>query len=208
MLSQTALALRKYFPSFRKIVFLAILYALLSFAYSAIGFLHPQVPPHYHEYAGFRLLTEIVGHFSFGFVAAVPLFDLRLALLTGAGAVLIDSDHLLSDLNFNVGGRPDHSLLFIVVSTTIMLLAASRYGTFRKDFLAKFAFVASIVLFSHISYDIFAGGGSSFQLLIPFSFEEFTFPFQDWIVFEAIAIVISSCGYLYSRQLRERGGLG
>lgn len=108
MIAETTIALRRYLPSFKKLSLIAIFYAVLSFAYSTIGFLHPQIAPHYHEYIGLRLVTEILGHFSFGFIAAIPLLDLQMALLTGTGAVLIDSDHFLSALNFDVSGRPDH----------------------------------------------------------------------------------------------------
>lgn len=203
LLAETAIALRRHLPGFRKLLFLAIFYAVLAFAYSTIGFLHPQIAPHYNEYNGLRLVTEIVGHFSFGFIAAMPLLDLQLALLTGTGAVVIDSDHILSSFGFNISGRPDHSFLFIFVSAAILFLMAKRYGGFTKSFLAKFAYFAPIVLFSHIAFDIFAGG-PQFQLFIPFSFETFTLPNRYWIVFEALALLLSCLGYLSSLRWKSR----
>ena len=203
MLNETAVALRKHIPRFKKLIFLAISYTALAFAYSTIGFLHPQVAPHYNEYNGLRLLIEIAGHFSFGLIAAIPLLDIQLALLTGTGAVLIDSDHILSSLGFNISGRPDHSFLFILVSAAFLLLIAKRYGGFNRGFLAKLAYLAPIVLFSHIAFEIFAGG-HQFQLLIPFSFDSFTLPYHDWMVFEAISLVLSCLGYFSSLRWKVR----
>lgn len=203
MLAETAVALRRNLPSFKKLFFLTVFYAALAFAYSSIGFLHPQVAPHYNEYNGLRLVTEIAGHFSFGIIAAIPLLDIQLALLTGTWAVLIDSDHMLSSLGFNISGRPDHSFLFILVSAVFLFLIAKRYGGFTISFLTKFAYLAPIVLFSHIAFDIFAGG-PQFQLLIPFSFQSFTLPYHDWMLFEAIALVLSCLGYFSSLRWKVR----
>ncbi|MGI0090118.1 MAG: hypothetical protein ACREBS_00270 [Nitrososphaerales archaeon] len=195
--------LRKYLPNLKKIALLAIFYAGLSFAYSMIGFLHPEIGSHYHEYLAPRLLIEIAGHFSFGFIAAIPFLDLELSLLIAAGAVLIDTDHILSALNLNVSGRPDHSFFFVFVSAAILIWMAVRFG-FVKSFLIKMLYFAPVVVFSHISYDIFTAPGSSFQLLIPFSFESLTLPYYYWIIFETAALILSYTAHLSSRRWGQR----
>src|ERR1700731_1326640 len=96
---------------------IALFYTGLSLIYSLVGFLYYQPGSHYHEYQLGKLAIEIGGHYLFGFLAALPLLDLDLALLTGGLAILIDVDHVLSALGFNVSGRPDHSILFLIVST-------------------------------------------------------------------------------------------
>ena len=197
---------QKYLPNFRKAVLLALFYAGLAFAYSFIGFLHPEIGSHYHEYVPPKLVIEIVGHFTFGFIAALPFFDIEISFLTGAAAVLIDTDHILSALDLNITGRPDHSFLFFAVSAVVLIYFAKRLHL-PRNFMTKLAFFAPVVLFSHISYDIFSGTGSSFQLLIPFSFETFDLPYYDWIVFEAAALSLSLIGYLYVRKKEKKSYL-
>ncbi|MDG6924137.1 MAG: hypothetical protein JRN67_12705 [Nitrososphaerota archaeon] len=193
-------ALQRYLPDFQKLVLLALLYAAIALGYSFIGFLHPQFGSHYHEYSFPNLIVEISGHFVFGFVAAIPFLDLGISLLAGAAAVLIDADHVLSALNYNVSGRPDHSFLFILVSMAILILMA-RLGNLSESFQVKLSLLAPVILFAHISFDIFiAGGDTSFQLLIPFSFAFQTFPFYYWVLFETAALLLSLIGYFMCRR--------
>lgn len=196
------LTFQKHLPHFRKIVLLALFYAALAFAYSSIGFLHPEVS-HFHEYSSYKFSVEIAGHFLFGFIAGIPFLDLELALLTGAGAVFIDTDHILSALNFQVSGRPDHSFLFIVVAGMILFYVVQR-SRLPRDFVVKFAYFAPVAVFSHIAYDIFAvpiGSSSSFDFFVPFSFQIITMPYIYWIVFEAVAMALSFAGYLTARHI-------
>jgi hypothetical protein len=195
--------LHRYLPHLKKIGLLAIFYAGLAFLYSAIGFLHPEIS-HFHEYTTSKLALEVFGHFAFGFAASIPFFDLELSLLTGAAAVFIDTDHILSAIGFDVSGRPDHSFLFVAVSAIILFYVAQRSDEFSKNFLIKFSFFAPVVVFSHIAYDIFAvpmGSSSSFQLFIPFSYASVTLQYNYWIVFEALALVFSFTGYVLAKLL-------
>jgi hypothetical protein len=197
-LAEVRKIIQKHLPHLKKIILLALFYAALAFLYSSIGFLHPEVS-HFYEYTGSRLFVEIFGHFAFGFIASLPFWDLEISLLTGAAAVLIDADHILSALNLNVSGRPDHSFFFVFVSAMILFYVVQRSNKFSKSFLIKFAFFAPVVVFSHISYDIFAvplGSSSTFQLFIPFSFAEVTLPYNYWILFEVAALIFSFAGYL------------
>jgi hypothetical protein len=172
------------------ILTIALFYTGLSLFYSLIGFLYYQPGSHYHEYQLGKLAIEIGGHYLFGFLAALPLLDLDLALLTGALAILIDVDHVLSALGFNISGRPDHSILFLIVSTAFITYISVRMGVPQKLF-TKLAFVGAIALFAHLSYDVFAQSGTTFQLFIPFSYQEVAISDYSWIVFEAVAILVA-----------------
>ncbi len=180
---------------FAAVVLIACFYVGLSFVYSLIGFIHIEVGVHYHEYSPTKLIIEVTGHFLFGFIASLPLLDFDLSLLTGSLAILIDADHIMDALGFDVSGRPDHSFLYIIVSAAILVYLARRLGI-RKKVLIKILFVAPITLFSHLAYDIFASTGTNFPLLIPFSFQEVYFDISFWIVFESIAFLIAILGYL------------
>ncbi len=183
---------------------IALFYTALSLTYSLIGFVYYQPGSHYHEYRLGKLAIEIGGHYLFGFLAALPLLDLDLALLTGALAILIDVDHILSALGFNVSGRPDHSLLFLMVSTAFIAYIAVRLRVSTRLWI-KLVFVGAIALFAHLAYDVFAQSGSTFQLFIPFSFQEIAVPDYSWIIFEAAALFTSTIAlYLSSRIKEER----
>ena len=179
-------------------VAIALFYTVLSFSYSFVGFLHYQPGSHFHEYAFAKLAIEIGGHFIFGFAAAIPLLDFGVAILAGSLAVLLDSDHILSALNFPVSGRPDHSLLFMLVSTLLILYLGSRMRLSR-NLILKLVFVGPVTLLAHISYDVFAASGSTFQLLIPFDFAQIYLPYYAWAVFEAAALLLSFLGLYLSR---------
>jgi membrane-bound metal-dependent hydrolase YbcI (DUF457 family) len=179
---------------------IAVFYTGLSLFYSLVGFLYYQPGSHYHEYQLGKLAIEIGGHYLFGFLAALLLLDLDLALLTGGLAILIDVDHVLSALGFNVSGRPDHSILFLIVSTAFIAYISVRKGVSQKLF-TKLAFVGAIALFAHLAYDIFAQSGTTFQLFIPFSYQEVAVPDYSWILFEAGAILIAGfASYLTGRK--------
>ena len=183
---------------FKMMVLIAIFYASLSFLYSFIGFLHYQPGNPYQEFALDKLIVEIGGHFVFGFIAALPLKELRISILTGSLAVLIDVDHLLSIMNFDVSGRPDHSILYATIAAVLMFYVG-RELKFSKDLFAKFIFVAPVSMLAHISYDILVSPGTTFQFLIPFSFQQFEPPHFTWTLFEVAALLLSLVGLYFSR---------
>ena len=185
------------------ILTIALFYTGLSLLYSLVGFLYYQPGSHYHEYQLGKLAIEIGGHYLFGFLAALPLLDLDLALLTGALAILIDVDHILSALGFNVSGRPDHSIVFLIVSTAFIGYVSVRMHVSSK-LLTKLTFVGVIALLAHLSYDVFAQSGSTFQLFIPFSFQEIAVPDYSWIILEAAAIITSLVALYLSSRIRDR----
>lgn len=185
------------------ILTIALFYTVLSLAYSSVGFLYYQPGSHYHEYRFGLLAIEIGGHYLFGFLAALPLLDLDLALLTGSLAILIDVDHIFSALGFNVSGRPDHSILFLIVSTAFIIYLAVRMRVSQK-LLTKLAFVGAIALLAHLAYDVFAQSGSTFQLFIPFSYEEIAVPDYSWILFEVAAIFTAIFAPYLANKQRSR----
>jgi hypothetical protein len=185
------------------LILLALFYAALSFAYSLTGFLHFEPASHVHEYSPSKLAIEVLGHFAFGFLASLPLFDFDLSLLTGSLAVLIDSDHILTALGFPVVGRPDHSILYAVVSL-IALVAIGRKLNLPKQVLVKLAFVAPITVLSHIAYDVFASTGPTFPLFVPFDFGEIYIPYEFSYLLEALAFLLALLGYFVSRKYSSR----
>jgi hypothetical protein len=165
---------------------LALLYCILSIAWSLTGFVSPSPPVHYHEYSLTSLAMEILGHLLFGVVAGLATRQVRSAALCGIEAVLIDSDHVLSALNLPVMARLSHSIPFAVIITVVFLLFPQRL--IHRKTLAMVT-VASIL--THMSYDIYAGNGQ-FPLMAPFSFQFYNFPYYYWPIFELGAILLST----------------
>lgn len=128
-------------------------------------------------------------------------------MLTTAFAILIDVDHILSALGFDVSGRPDHSILYAALSSVFIVYLAIKLNV-SKGSTIKLAFVGAVTVLAHVSYDVFASNGSSFQPFIPFSFVTIDFAFSTWIVFEAAAIVLAVLATLiakvYSRESQRR----
>jgi hypothetical protein len=191
---------------FKKAVVISLIFLVFSFVYSFIGFLHVEPAVHVHEYSPSKLAIEIAGHFTFGFLAGLLMFDVILALLVGASAVLIDSDHILAALDYNVSGRPDHSFLFSSISVLVFVLAARKLNVTDRVFY-KIMFIAPVVILSHISYDVFAAssqGASSFPLLVPFDFSGYYLSPPFWAILEVAAGLLSFLAYWTSRRLARR----
>lgn len=182
----------------------AALFTAFAFAFSLLGFLHPEPPAHFHEYAPPKLALELAGHFIFGFAAALPLLDPEVCLLFGSMAVLIDIDHLLAALGFGVSGRPDHSFAFAALACLVFPYAALRLGAGRRR-ARMLAFSGFVVLLSHISYDTFSStyidnsGTNSFPLLLPFSFASFSIQGALWPLLEGLALLLSAAALAMTR---------
>lgn len=187
-----------------------IVYVALSFGLSFMGFLAPEPPVALREHISTDLLVELGGHFLFGAVAAIPFLDVDLIFLSGVFAMLIDSDHVLDALGFYVSGRPDHSFFYAVLSGLVLYYLARRLnlGGERQ---VKFAFLGAVVVFAHISYDIFAsyvliiGKGYYFPLFDPFNFATVSLSFDYWIVFEVAGLGAALCGLYASRRIKGKG---
>ena len=221
-------SLKNLWTKLRFVIILSVCYTAISFGYSFIGFAIRQPTVHFHEYTPSRFFLEVGGHFAFGVIAALPLMDISLMLLAGAMAVGIDSDHILGALNLSISGRPDHSFLYAIISAFFLVLIAKRVvpnGAVngkkgqerdkkrgRKEIMIrKILLVPPITLLAHISFDIFAayrifpsvppGGGASFPLFVPFSFQTVQFGYSAWIWFEITALVIAVVGYFWSGRV-------
>jgi hypothetical protein len=179
-----------------QIAALSLLYSAISFLWSSVGFISPTPPVHYHEYALPSIMIEILGHALFGVAAGIGTRRVTLALLCGADAVLIDSDHLLAALNLPVLGRLSHSFPFAVVISLILLAVPQRFVPRRALVLVT---IASIL--SHLSYDVFAGNGQ-FPILAPLSFQSVTFPGFSWPILELAAVSAGVLAFLWKGEAR------
>jgi len=181
----------------QRLVILSVTFALSSFGYSFFAFVSREPVIHFQEYSQTSFLQEVGGHIAFGMIAAAPLFDAELILLTGILAIVIDVDHVLAALNLATNGRPSHSFLFIPLACLVAACVARRLGEPERR-CAIVALLPSVAFFAHISYDIFAAyavfgeTGASFPLFAPFSFSLINFPFWAWIEFQAAAIFIAT----------------
>jgi hypothetical protein len=188
----------------RKIALFCGAYLAIAATYSLVALLHYQPVSSLPEYTYSSFALEILGHFAFGTIAALPLLDLDFALIGGACAVLIDSDHILDALNLGVSGRPDHSIMFAFVSAALLFLVARKMN-FSRLRQIKTIFLGPMIVLAHISYDIlYARGPSTFQLFIPFNFQEVTLPYSDWYILLFEAIMVSAVAYLVSRWIAAR----
>ncbi len=178
---------------------LAFFYASMSFLWSALGFLSPVPPVHFHEYAFPALVTEVGGHVLFGVLAALPTMDAGLVLLAGGESILIDSDHLLLALGYPVAGRLAHSVFFAAFAASVLAYLAMRSGRpWRGVFFVTLSSVAA-----HLSYDVFAGNGF-FYILAPMSFASFEFPLWTWLPLLALGFALAYFG----RPGRRSSGRG
>ncbi len=190
----------------RPIVILSIIYIVLSFTYSSLGFLHGQIHGSGSEYTIAFLIPEISGHILFAVVAVAPFLDLELAILASVVAVFIDMDHLLgifTKLPFI--GRPNHSILFILLAVAVLTYFSGRMRL-GPTFQIKVAFVIPAAVLSHISYDIlaayviFGGGAFTFPIFYPFSYVPIAFPLYSFVLFEAAAFALAAFGALLLRR--------
>ena len=196
-----------------RLIELAVWFTGVAFAFSLLGFVHPEPAAHFHEYAPPKLAVEVAGHFLFGFVAALPFLDLDMCLLLGSMAVLIDIDHLLASIGFGVSGRPDHSVAFAALASLAVPYVALRLGIGREK-ARRLALVGFVVVMSHIAYDTFSSeyidttSTNSFPLLAPLSFGQVSVPGTWWPLLEAGALLMSLAASLLSRRGRagRKGG--
>ena len=134
-------------------------------------------------------LEHILGHALFGMIAGAISLSLRYVFLTGAFAVLIDSDHLLQFFDIEMISRMVHSIPFALIIALIMLFI---FG--KRDYrLASISFAAII---SHIAFDVFLAqqifpdSTSGFPLFSPFTVEFIQLGGLDWLYLQIVAIGI------------------
>ncbi len=182
---------------------------MLSFAYSALGFLHGLPHGNGSEYTISFLIPEIGGHILFAVVAILPFLDVQLIFLSAVVAVFIDMDHLLGIFTtLPFVGRPNHSLLFTLVSASILVYATRRMNLSQTSQI-KVAFVVPVAILSHLSfdvlaaYDIFGGGSYAFPLFYPFSSTLIAFPLYSFVILEAAAFGVAIIGSLIVKRYKK-----
>ncbi len=198
------------------IVVAPAIFGAMGFLYSLIGLAgHPNA---LISLEPFRSLTvqEIGGHVSFGFLAALPSRNLKLALICGLMAITIDTDHILNAMRIPVEGRIDHSIPFAIISPiAIGFLAArldlgqpKRNGSKNAFTTARLVpsgpifwkfFVLTLAAFmAHIAYDTILDDHALFPILAPFSFNLVMIPRAYGLVIEAAAGLLT---YVSFRRL-------
>jgi len=190
----------------RPVYTLSLVYIVVAFTYSALGFLHGIPHGNASEYTIYFLIPEISGHIIFAVIAVLPFLDLQVMLLSSVIAVFIDTDHLLGIFTtLPYIGRPDHSILFMIVAASILVYLSRRLNLSTASQI-KVAFVVLAAILSHLSfdilaaYDIFGGGSFSFPLFYPFSAALIPFPLYAFVIFEVAAMVLSIVGSLLARK--------
>ncbi len=188
------------------VIILSLVYVALAFGYSALGFLSGLPHGNGSEYTISFLIPEISGHILFAVVAVLPFLDLQLMLLASVIAVFIDTDHLLGIFTtLPYIGRPDHSILFMIVAASVLVYLSRRLNLSTSSQI-KVAIVVLAAILSHLSfdilaaYDVFGGGSFSFPLFYPFSSALIGFPLYGFVAFEVAAVVVSIAGRMLVKK--------
>lgn len=181
-------------PDYTFVVKTSLVFCGLSAAFSLAGlFLEPKAPIA-NPLPGFTI-QEISGHLLWGVVAGAVTLSLRYAVIGGAFAVLIDSDHLIGLTHLEAVSRMGHSIFFGMVALAVSMIL---FG--KKDYrLGALAFSAVL---AHISFDIFYGD-SWFPFFAPFYNSQVYFGNNYWIIFEAIAIAIVGAATFLTRYQKK-----
>jgi hypothetical protein len=126
---------------------------------------------------------HVFGHIVWGLAIGIASFSFRYAILSGFFPIILDFDHWIQFLGIEMIPRMAHSITFGILAMVIMMII---FG--RKDLRLGAISIAAVL--SHISFDIFLGGTSTFPVLVPFILNNFTFSGINWIIFEFIAVVL------------------
>ncbi|MGI0059044.1 MAG: hypothetical protein ACREBJ_04680 [Nitrosotalea sp.] len=179
-----------------KTVKIILTYCVLSAAFSLVGIFLAEKGPLGNNPLGGLTLHEIIGHILFGLVAGTVTLSLRYTIIAGVFAVLIDSDHLISLTHIEALGRMSHSISFGVIAFVVMM---TLFG--KKDW--RLGAIAFASVFSHISFDIFAGD-PKFPIFAPFYNHLISFPKLDWLYFEIMAIIIIGIATIFTREKEQK----
>lgn len=178
-----------------KTVKIVLTYCALSAAFSLVGIFLAEKGPLGNPLGGITL-HEITGHILFGLVAGIVTLSLRYTIISGAFAVLIDSDHLIGLIHIDALERMSHSISFGVIALVTMMML---FG--KKDL--RLGAIALAAVFSHISFDIF-DGDPKFPIFTPFYNHLISFPKLDWLYFEIIAIIIIGIATIFTREKEQK----
>ena len=181
-----------------------VIFSVLSFGFSLTGFLFPDADSFF--YAGNPLIVShpsfehIFGHLMFGMIAGAISLSLRYVFLSGAFALLVDTDHLMQFFNIEMVSRMSHSIPFAIIIAVVML-----YVFGKKDY--RLAAIAFFAIISHIAFDtlligqIYPDGIGGFPLFAPFTLEFFQLQGLDWLYLEILAVVIIGIIAILDRKI-------
>jgi hypothetical protein len=208
------------------ITLVPFVFGALAFLYSFFGLVQHVANTYNFQFQPFQVPTvqEIGGHFLFGYAAALPSRNVKIAVMTGLVALTIDFDHLLSAVGFENQTRLAHSIPFAIMSCILMGVFVSRFfkrssatraekmtpaatsyskqirysksqnSIFTDKIFSQFLIITLIAFLSHIAFDVFVDEQAHFPLFAPFSFNEFMIPEVYALPIEAAAALIT---YLY-----------
>jgi len=162
----------------------SIVYGALAFSFSMVGLILPNtfVVGNPLEVSGISF-EHVFGHIMWGLVAGIVSFSFRYAIISGLFPIILDFDHLIQFFGIEMIPRMAHSITFGIIAIVVMMMI---FG--RKDL--RLGAIAIAAVFSHMSFDIFLGGGTEFPIFVPFTSENITFSGYDWILLEFLSIVI------------------
>jgi len=162
----------------------SIVYAVLAFSFSMIGLILPNtfLVGNPLEVSGISF-EHIFGHIMWGLAAGIVSFSFRYAIISGLFPIILDFDHLIQFFGIEMIPRMAHSIMFGLIAVGVMMVIFN-----RKDL--RLGAIAIAAVFSHMSFDIFLGGGTEFPIFAPFTSNNITFSESYWIIFEFISITI------------------
>ena len=162
----------------------SIAYGCIAFLFSMLGLILPDrfIVGNPLEVSGISF-EHIFGHIVWGLAIGIASFSFRYAILSGFFPIILDFDHWIQFLGIEMIPRMAHSITFGILAMVIMTII---FG--RKDLRLGAISIAAVL--SHISFDIFLGGTSTFPVLVPFILNNFTFSGIDWIIFEFFAAAL------------------
>ena len=181
----------------------SIIFALVSFAFSAIGAFFPE--SEFTFVIGNPLVVSsvtyehVLGHVFWGAIVGLGTLSIRYIILGGSFAIFLDSDHLLQFLDIELVSRMSHSIPFAVVATIVFFVI-----TRGKDI--RICAVAFGAVLSHIAFDIFLAdvafqSYTEFPLFTPFTFETVSFQGLDWLGIQIVGVsLVAITSYFYKRK--------
>ena len=157
------------------------LFGIIALSFSMIGFfLDGKTSP--HDPLPSASIEHAIGHIIWGAIIGIASRRIEYVILGGSFGILIDIDHLVNFLGFDLVSRMGHSLFFMLISFLVLVIFN------KRNYLLGAIAIGAI--FSHISFDIFLKGYDAFPLLTPFHNELIVLQNSDWIILEIFAILL------------------
>ena len=181
----------------------SIIFALVSFGFSAIGAFFPE--SEFTFVIGNPLVVSsvtyehVLGHVFWGAIIGLGTLSIRYIILGGSFAIFLDSDHLLQFLDIELVSRMSHSIPFAVIVSIVFFVILR-----GKDI--RICAVAFGAVLSHIAFDIFLAdvalnSGTEFPLFSPFTFETVSLQGLDWLGIQIIGVsIVAIVSYFYKRK--------